>query len=66
MYDIWRRCYPQADENFTEEWELEPFETLAEANKFIAELEADYADEGWEGHRMYKSKFYADEHGKWI
>ena len=61
MYNIFKRNYPQADINITEEWELEPFTTLKRANAFIVDLEKMYADEGWAGHRMYKAKFYAEE-----
>ena len=61
MYNIWERCYPQADINFTEEMELEPFSSLERANAFIADIEKMYADEDWCGHRMYKAKFYAME-----
>ncbi len=59
-YDIWMRCYPQADENMSEEWELEPM-TLRKAKEFCEELETNYADEGWRGHRLYKAKFYPEE-----
>lgn len=61
MYNIWMRNYPQADVNITEEWDLLPFSTLKRANAFIADLEKNYTDEGWTGHRMYKAKFYAME-----
>lgn len=61
MYNIWMRNYPQRDVNMTEEWELEPFETLESANRFIETLEINYVDESWQGHRMYKAKFYAEE-----
>lgn len=61
MYDIWMRCYPQANENISEMWEMPPVETLQEANAIIKELETNYADNGWCGHRMYKAKFYAME-----
>lgn len=59
-YDIWMRCYPQADENMSEEWELDPM-TLTEAKKFCEDAERRYADEGWAGHRLYKAKFYPEE-----
>ena len=61
MYNIWMRNYPQADINMTELFELEPFETLYWANKFIEHMESMYAEEDWEGHPMYKAKFYAEE-----
>lgn len=61
MYNIYMRNYPQFDINITEEWELEPFETLESANRFINTLEIMYSDENWKGHRMYKAKFYAEE-----
>ena len=60
MYNIWMRNYPQPDVNISEEWELGP-KTLKEANKLIHQMEIYYADEDWEGHRMYKAKFYAEE-----
>lgn len=61
MYHIFMRMYPQADINITEEWELLPFSSLKRANAFIDDLEKTYADSEWEGHRMYKAKFYAEE-----
>lgn len=61
MYNIWKRNYPQADINITEEWDLMPFSTLKRANAFVADLEKFYADENWKGHPLYKSKFYAME-----
>ena len=61
MYNIFMRNYPQADVNITEEWELMPFSNLKRANAFIADLEKTYADPEWEGHKMYKAKFYAEE-----
>lgn len=61
MYNIWLRNYPQADTNITEEWELLPFSSLKRANAFIEDLEKEYADSEWEGHRMYNAKFYAEE-----
>ena len=59
-YDIWMRCYPQSDENMSEEWDLDSM-TLREAKEFCKELEANYEDEGWKGHRLYKAKFYPEE-----
>lgn len=56
-YDIWMRCYPQADVNVSEEWEIEP-KTLEDASKLIDQMERDYDDDSWKGHRMYKAKFY--------
>lgn len=61
MYHIFKRDYPQADTDVTEEWELTPFSRLDRANAFIADLEKIYADEGWAGHPLYKAKFYAEE-----
>lgn len=59
-YDIWMRCYPQADENVSEEWNLGSM-SLAKAKATIQELEANYEDEGWKGHWLYKAKFYPEE-----
>ena len=59
-YDIWMRCYPQADVNVSEEWEMLPM-TLQEASKLIDQMERDYEDDAWRGHRMYKAKFYPME-----
>lgn len=61
MYDIWMRCYPQADINLSVEWELPEIHSLTLANMFIASLEAEYSKEEWRGHRMYQAKFYATE-----
>ena len=59
-YDIWMRCYPQADENMSEEWKLGPM-TLRKAKEFCEELEKRYADEVWKGNWLYKAKFYPEE-----
>lgn len=56
-YNIWMRNYPQADVNVSEEWEIPP-KTLEEASKLIDQMERDYEDDSWKGHRMYKAKFY--------
>lgn len=61
MYHIFKRDYPQADTDVTEEWELIPFSRLDRANAFIADLEKLYDDPGWAGHPLYKAKFYAEE-----
>ena len=60
QYEIWMRNYPQPDVNITEEWELSLM-TLNEAKAFIDQLETNYTDDGWKGHRMYKAKFYPQE-----
>lgn len=61
MYNVWMRNYPQADVNITEEWNLQPFFTLRQANTFINDLETMYANSDWHGHPMYRAKFYAQE-----
>lgn len=61
MYHIFIRMYPQADIDVTEEWEWPAFSKLNQANIFISGAEKGYNDEGWNGHRMYKAKFYAEE-----
>lgn len=61
MYNIWMRNYPQPDVNMTEEFDLPPFKTLKYANDFIKHMENEYEKEDWQGHRMYKAKFYAEE-----
>lgn len=60
-YDIWMRCYPQADVNMSEEWELPDIHSLKLANQFVDSLEAEYAKEEWRGHRLYRAKFYPME-----
>lgn len=57
LYDIWMKNYPQPDVNINEEWEMEAM-TLDRANRLIAQMEKDYADRSWQGHRMYQAKFY--------
>lgn len=63
-YEIWMRNYPQADINFSEEWDLIPFTSLKRANAFADDLEKTYANSEWTGHKMYKAKFYAMEVSK--
>ena len=58
LYNIWMKNYPQPDVNINEEWEMEAM-TLDRANRLIAQMEIDYADRSWQGHRMYQAKFYA-------
>ena len=60
-YDIWMRNYPQPDINISEEWEIKP-KILSAANLLIRQLETEYADESWAGHRMYRAKFYCLPH----
>lgn len=61
MYHIFMRCYPQPDEDITEEWELMPFTRIDRAKAFAQDLEKFYSAEEWNGHRLYKSKYYAME-----
>lgn len=60
LWTIRRKCYPQFDEDMCLEWEMEYFENRADAIRFAKECEDNYADRDWDGHRYYKSKFYAD------
>lgn len=57
LYNIWMKNYPQPDVNINEEWEMEAM-TLDRANRLIAQMEKDYEDKSWQGHRMYQAKFY--------
>ena len=61
LYEIWMRNYPQPDVNISEEWEIPPCKSLKKAKELCEELEANYADEGWKGNRLYKTKFYPQE-----
>ena len=63
-YDIWMKCFPQSDENISELWDIQPMEKT-EAEEFIEEMEHDYSDESWNGHKLYRAKFYIEEHGKY-
>lgn len=65
LYDIWLRNYPQPDINVTEEWELGA-KSLKDANKLIHQMEVDYADDLWKGHRLYRAKFYAETSTKFV
>ena len=60
-YDLWKRNYPQPDENLADEFECFRYDTLEEANKAVNELEERYSDDVWEGHPLYKAKLYIEE-----
>lgn len=60
-YDIYMRCYPQPDQNMSEEWEIPPFPDLARAKAFCQKLEDTYYSEDWIGHRLYRARFYPME-----
>ena len=57
LYNIWMKNYPQPDININEEWEMDAM-TLDKANRLINQMEKDYSDGCWQGHRMYQAKFY--------
>lgn len=60
MWTVFRRCYG-LDEDMCEIGERDYFTFKAEAEAVAKELEECYADDGWDGHPYYKSKFYAWE-----
>lgn len=52
---------PGIDEDFCWENDCDYFKTKKEAEKMAAELEINYKDDGWLGHKYYRSQFYAWE-----
>lgn len=46
------------DEDFCWENEYPYFGRQRDAEKFARELEENYKDEGWKGHKYYNRKFY--------
>ncbi len=52
---------PGIDEDFCFENDYDYFKSKKAAEKFASELEDNYRDEEWLGHKYYKCKFYAWE-----
>jgi len=59
-YEVWLRNYPQPDINISDEWCIGKFASLNEANAWIADMEKNYADDAWKGHKLYNARFYAE------
>lgn len=58
-YTIYKRCYPQPDEDYLYENGYEDYGTLKAAKKAAEDMTKKFADKSWAGHPNYKASFYA-------
>ena len=61
MYAIWKRNYPQCDINMSEEDKAPFFSSKREAEEYANKWIEILSDEAWNGHWLYKAKFYVEK-----
>lgn len=61
MWTVYRKGVFGRDLDYCWENEFDYFDNKADAEKMAKELEKNFADDGWDGHRDYKASFYAAE-----